>query len=38
MAKRIERLTAAAVKAAGPRPDGKTKLHPDGGGLYLQGR
>ena len=36
MARKIERLTVGAVKAAMPKPDGKTKLYPDGAGLYLK--
>jgi integrase len=36
MARQVERLTVGAVKAAGPKPDGKVKLHADGAGLYLK--
>jgi hypothetical protein len=36
MGKRIERLTAAQVRAARPKPDGRDKLFADGAGLFLR--
>jgi integrase len=36
MGKRIERLTAAQIKGAKPKPNGKDKLYNDGGGLFLR--